>query len=78
MAKQTVTVTQNWTQIATGECIITITKAGTEPLQFNDQSGDSNLVEWLKPVGKQFEQTETVPTYVRSESEWTLVVDGVL
>ena len=79
MAKSTVVVTNSWQQVATGAVVITIESQGSDVILFDEAQNDATAYKSSSPVGDQFQQSETVATWVRSDGEgWVIIVDGVL
>lgn len=81
MARDTITVTDTWQQIATGAVTITIKSKGTDQILFNEIASDTDALCWGSNLkgGNQFTQDQALPTWVRSDgSHWELIVDGVL
>jgi len=79
MAKDTITVTTSWVQIATGPVTITVTKRGTGTLWFNESGADANASKYSPDLGEQFVQDDSVDTFVKmSGAGWILLVDGTL
>lgn len=79
MSKLRVSVTQTYQTVATGVAIITIVEKGKGALYIDDTGDDDTAYKTTLGPGDQFEQTETVITQVRADSDdWVIVVDGVL
>lgn len=80
MAKQVVTITDTFQQVASGAVIITVTKRGNGSLYINETAVDaaSNIVR--PDVGEQFQQTDAVASHVRATDAtgWEILVDGVI
>ena len=79
MAKTTVTVTQTYQQVASGQCVITIKERGEGIIFFNETASDTNAYK-LNPVPEdQFQQTSSVQTHVKASGDgWQIIVDGTL
>lgn len=79
MARDTITPTTSWEQIATGQLTITVTKQGTGNLMFNETAADLDANEMHPELGEQIIQTEAKATYVKTlGADWELLVDGAL
>jgi len=79
MSKQLTQVTDSWQLIGAGKVTVTIDTVGSGTLYFNETENDSTAYKASGAAGDQFQQTETLPTYVRaSGSGWSIIADGVL
>ncbi len=79
MAKITVAITNSWQQVATGAVVITIESQGSDVILFDEAQNDATAYKSSSPVGDQFQQSEAVATWVRSDGEgWVVIVDGAL
>lgn len=79
MARDTITVTNVFQQIAVGVVAVTVTKEGAGTLIFNEVSSDTNANLSHPKKNEQFRQDETKDTFVRSDGTgWVILVDGVL
>lgn len=80
MAKQVVTVTDTFQQVAAGAVIITVNKRGNGSLLINETAVDATAYKVRADINEQFQQTDAVASYVRATdpSGWEILVDGVL
>ncbi len=79
MSKNTINVTSSYQQIASGAVVITVKTAGKGVLLFDENQNDSTAYRSSAPVGEQFSQSQTVPTFIRATGDgWVVIVDGVL
>lgn len=81
MARDTITVTDEWQQIGAGKLVITVLQSSKQALLFNETASDVNAWSGVPPNGRQFWQDEALDTYVRAtdpSAAWILLTDGVL
>ena len=82
MAKAEITVTTEWVQIAAGAVVLTITTPGEGVILFNTSASETaayRAAEANASAYDQFEQTESVATFVKATGAgWVLIADGVL
>ena len=79
MARATINVTDTWQQVAVGQAVVTVERAGGKTLLVNEVASDVNASEFSLEKSDQLWQNETLPTFIRSVSpNWILTVDGVL
>jgi hypothetical protein len=80
MARATFNLVKDvWTEVATGECVVTILSAPSGNIAFNESASDTNQLKVATSYGKQFMQNQALPTFVKaSEDGWIILVDGAL
>lgn len=79
MAKQLITVTDTWQQVAAGAAVFTVHTVGKGVLKFDEAQDDATAYSASPAVGEQFEQGTSVATFVRATGDgWKIVADGVL
>ena len=79
MAKDTVTLTQTYQQVAVGAVSISIVKLGTGSVFFNEIASDVNANVYLPTLESQFVQNESKNTFARTNGQdWAILLDGVL
>ena len=64
MARQTITVSQSWQQIAAGAAEIHILKKGSGTILFNEAADDAEALPVSPEAGEYFDQRQDVPQFV--------------
>jgi hypothetical protein len=79
MARQTVTLTDSWQQVASGKCVITVLDDGNGAIFFNETATDVDALPIRAKNNQQFAQASGVDTFMKASGDgWEILVDGVI